>query len=196
MTENEDVEAGAPEDSGEPQDQRWPWSWRPGSKPRLPFEDPKNIVWDVLNQAGLFRPLELKVLHYTGISLLTLIQGRWMERPYAPSLILRFVGRKTGQLHTKALAYYPDGDDFVIVGSLGGGPKDPEWVSNLLAHPLSWVRCNRKEYAVRAHLAERAERDRLWSLIGQGTYWADYQERAWPREMPIVVLRPVGRGDQ
>lgn len=191
MGRDGDAETGSGRDDDGPAGVPWPWSWRRGHEPRLPFEDPKNIFWDALSQAGLFRPLELSVLHHTGVSLLTLIQGRWQQRPYVPSLILRTVGRRSGRLLTKALAYYRDGDDFVVVGSLGGAPRDPEWVANLMAHRLAWVRCNRREYAVRAHKAESAERERLWKIIGEGSYWADYQERAWPREMPIIVLRPV-----
>jgi deazaflavin-dependent oxidoreductase (nitroreductase family) len=183
--ETEDSDAAAEEEQLD-----WPFCWRSGDQPKSALEDPKYIVFDALNQAGLLRPLEMTVLHYTGISVMTLLQRRWKHMPYMPTLIFRYVGRKTGRLLTKTIAYYPDGDDFILIGSLGGGPRDPEWVGNLLANPLAWVRCNRKEYVVHAHKAEGAERERLWGLVTQGTSYARYQERAWPREIPVMVLRP------
>ena len=52
-------------------------------------------------------------------------------------LLLVTTGRKTGQRRTTPLVYLEDGDDFVVVASNGGAPKDPVWCLNLQAKPRS-----------------------------------------------------------
>jgi len=80
-----------------------------------------------------------------------------------------------------------------VLGSNGGGPKDPDWVWNVRANDAAWIRVRRRDIAVRAHVAEGDERDRLFTQItAQRDSLARYQERAstYGREVPIVVLTP------
>ena len=56
--------------------------------------------------------------------------------PGAPSsLMLHTVGAKTGQPRSNLLAYYRDGDDYLVVASNGGADRNPAWYHNLRAHP-------------------------------------------------------------
>ena len=48
-----------------------------------------------------------------------------------PTLLLTTTGRKSGTLRRTALIYGRDGDDYVIVASKGGDPKNPLWYENL-----------------------------------------------------------------
>ena len=50
-------------------------------------------------------------------------------------LILRVKGRKTGELRKFPLIYGRDGQDYVLVASKGGYPKNPGWYENLVANP-------------------------------------------------------------
>src|SRR4051812_11863026 len=48
-------------------------------------------------------------------------------------LLLHHIGRRSGKEFVTPLVAAPDGDAYVICGSLGGAPEDPQWVANLEA---------------------------------------------------------------
>jgi deazaflavin-dependent oxidoreductase (nitroreductase family) len=53
----------------------------------------------------------------------------------ATVLLLHTTGRRTGREHVTPVVYLPDDDRWVVVGSKGGAPSDPDWVRNLEADP-------------------------------------------------------------
>jgi deazaflavin-dependent oxidoreductase (nitroreductase family) len=109
-----------------------------------------------------------------------------------PVLLLHHVGRRSGEPRVTPLLYLPDGDDVVIVGSMGGTPKHPAWFHNLRANPDTEVELGRERRAVRAHVAEPEQRERLWPrLVRHYPAFQAYQDRA-PREIPVVILSPRG----
>ena len=108
-----------------------------------------------------------------------------------PMLLLRSVGRRSGQPRTAALLYVRDGDAYVVVASKGGAPRHPGWFHNVTAKPEVEIQVGRERMRVRARVAEGKERSRLWARadeINQGQY-AVYQSRT-SREIPVVVLEP------
>ena len=107
-----------------------------------------------------------------------------------PSLLLDHVGAKSNTKRTTPLTYLRDGDDFVIVASKGGYPKNPGWFYNLRAHPDTTIQVGSKRRPVRARVATPEERTRLWPKVVDlyGGY-AGYQERT-DREIPLVILEP------
>src|SRR4051794_32345718 len=107
-----------------------------------------------------------------------------------PMLLLDHVGAKSGTKRTTPLVYIDDGDDIFIVASKGGYPKNPAWFHNLKANPETTVQIGREHREVRARVAGKTERKRLWKLAVK-TYsgYAGYQERT-DREIPLVVLEP------
>ena len=52
-----------------------------------------------------------------------------------PTLLLTTTGRRTGQTRTSPLIFGRDGDDYLIVASMGGAPEHPQWYLNLTANP-------------------------------------------------------------
>ena len=109
-----------------------------------------------------------------------------------PVLLLHHVGRRSGEERVTPLLYMPDGDDLVIVGSMGGTPKHPAWVHNLGARPDTEVEVGRERRPVRARVADEDERARLWPrLVDQYPAFATYQSRT-EREIPVVILSPRG----
>jgi deazaflavin-dependent oxidoreductase (nitroreductase family) len=48
-------------------------------------------------------------------------------------VLLHSIGRRSGKEYVNPLVAAPDGDAYVICGSLGGAPTDPDWVANLEA---------------------------------------------------------------
>jgi F420H(2)-dependent quinone reductase len=107
-----------------------------------------------------------------------------------PMLLLDHVGAKSGTRRTSPLVYGVDGDDWILVASKGGYPKNPAWFYNLLAHPDTTVQIGARRRPVHAREADPDERRRLWPLMLKvyGGY-ADYQRRA-EREIPLVILTP------
>lgn len=53
---------------------------------------------------------------------------------------LTTTGRRSGEARAVPLYAWEDGDRLVIVGSLGGSAKDPDWVGNLRADPRATVK--------------------------------------------------------
>ena len=49
----------------------------------------------------------------------------------APVLLLTVAGRKSGVPHTTAVSYFDHQGGYVVVGSAGGTPDDPQWFKNL-----------------------------------------------------------------
>ncbi|MEA3075662.1 MAG: hypothetical protein QOF60_570 [Actinomycetota bacterium] len=107
-----------------------------------------------------------------------------------PMLLLHHRGRKTGTIRVNPLAYRRDGSNFVIFGSKGGAPTNPDWFHNLLAHPEVSVEVGTDSVPVVARVASGPERERLWSLQkAERPGFADYEQRT-SREIPVIVLEP------
>ena len=108
-----------------------------------------------------------------------------------PCLLLRTVGRRTGRSRTAALLYARDGDDYLVVASLGGAPRAPGWLHNLRARPEVGVQVGRDRFPAMATVIERGEEDfdRLWQLVNDSNAgrYDRYQKRT-ARPIPIVRL--------
>ena len=164
----------------------------PESDVAMKFSARGNTRWIVLRgERG--QQIDRFLVRHTGYSVITWQYAKAGGNAYLPTLLLTTVGRRSGQLRTKALPYYPDGDRFVVLGSNGGGPKDPDWVWNIRENGAAWIRVARRDLAVRATVAVGDERARLFAQINaQRDSLGRYQERAatYGRDVPIVVLEP------
>jgi deazaflavin-dependent oxidoreductase (nitroreductase family) len=110
-----------------------------------------------------------------------------------PVVELTTVGRKSGQKRTVMLTSPVQEDStIVIVASRGGDPHHPAWFLNLRDNPSVEVRYKGGPLEpMHAHIADAAERERLWPQV-TATYkgYAGYQEKT-DREIPLVLLQPV-----
>jgi deazaflavin-dependent oxidoreductase (nitroreductase family) len=109
----------------------------------------------------------------------------------APTLLLTTTGRKTGQQRTTPLIFARDGQDYLVVASVGGGPHHPAWYLNLLAEPSAGIQVRGEHIRVSARTAEDAEKQRLWKRVTD--VWPNYDvyQTRTDRRIPVVVLRPV-----
>ena len=160
----------------------------------IAFSSRGNTRWIVVR--GPFgRAFDRWLVRLTGFSVITWQYSKAGGNPYQPTLLLTTIGRKSGQLRPRALPYYADdGGRMVVIGSNGGGPRDPDWVWNVRNNSAAWVCVNRKRRAVRAHVASGAERQRIFDKITETRdSLSRYQERAatFGREVPLVVLEPI-----
>ena len=107
-----------------------------------------------------------------------------------PMCLIDHVGAKSGTRRTSPLLYIEDGDNVVIVASKGGYEKSPAWFYNLKANPDTTVQIGNQVRPVRAHVADEAERERLWpKAVEVYPSYQQYQDRT-DRQIPIVVLEP------
>jgi deazaflavin-dependent oxidoreductase (nitroreductase family) len=108
-----------------------------------------------------------------------------------PTLLLTTTGRKSGEPRTSALIFGRDGDDYLIVASVGGMPKHPAWYLNLQADPRAHLQVQGQHLDVEAHTAGPEDKPRLWQVMQD--LWPNYDvyQSRTDREIPVVVLRPV-----
>jgi len=106
-------------------------------------------------------------------------------------LRLTTLGRRSAMPRTLPLAFYRDGEDWVIVASNNGQDHHPAWWLNLEANPEASIQVGATENRVRASLADPEERARLWpELIQANPHYARYETKT-EREIPVVILRRV-----
>lgn len=112
----------------------------------------------------------------------------------APSLLLTTTGRKSGEPRTSALIFARDGDDYLIVGSVGGMPKHPAWYLNLQVDPKAHIQVKGEHLDVVARTASDDEKPRLWAIVNETWPNYDVYQTRTDRVIPVVVLTP-DRGD-
>jgi deazaflavin-dependent oxidoreductase (nitroreductase family) len=107
-------------------------------------------------------------------------------------LLLRTVGRRSGNEHKVALPYwYDDHEHRIVVASFAGAPQHPAWYLNLAdrtANPEVWVKTQQGAFWADAQILEGDEYDRIWAqLVADRPYYDDYQSRT-DRRIPLVRL--------
>lgn len=158
----------------------------------LRFSARGNTRWIVV-RGPWGRAFDRALVRLTGFSIITWQYSKAGGNAYQPTLLLTTIGRRTGRLRPRALPYYRDGERLVVIGSNGGGPKDPDWVWNVRDNAAAWIVIDRRRRAVRTHVAQGDERARLFAdITATRDSLARYQERAstFGREVPLVVLTP------
>lgn len=105
-----------------------------------------------------------------------------------PSLRLTTIGRKSGLPRTVNLLYLPHGDEFVLVGSNWGRPRDPDWAHNLRAQPKATVEVRRREVPVLATETTGEDHAALWREVLE--FWPGYamEHAEAGRELPLFML--------
>jgi deazaflavin-dependent oxidoreductase (nitroreductase family) len=106
-------------------------------------------------------------------------------------LLLRTVGRKTGEPRLAALIYDDWKGDFVVIASKGGHDGHPPWFLNIEAAETVDVQVGPKRWRCSHRVAQGAERAEIWAHMAK-VYppYEEYQART-AREIPVVLLTPV-----
>ena len=107
-----------------------------------------------------------------------------------PILLLTTTGRVSGMPRTTPLIHGRDGDDYLVVASMGGAPQHPNWYRNLLARPLAQIQVRGEHMNVTARSATDSEKPRLWEIMTE--LWPNYDayQSRTDRNIPVVVLTP------
>ncbi|MEV4174123.1 nitroreductase/quinone reductase family protein [Nonomuraea sp. NPDC049709] len=108
-------------------------------------------------------------------------------------LLLHTVGRHSGIARVSLLAYTADGDTFLLCGSNGGAPKDPEWVANAAAMSEVTLEVGRRTLKAIPRLvtSELPDWGRVYNLwMDNLPGLRDYENKA-TRKFSILALDPV-----
>jgi deazaflavin-dependent oxidoreductase (nitroreductase family) len=106
-------------------------------------------------------------------------------------IILHTIGAKTGREHVIPLNFTQDGDRFIVVASLGGAPKNPNWYHNLVAHPDIDIEVAGETRRLRARVTEGAERDEFFGkAVAKHGFYAGFQKKT-TRVIPVIALEPI-----
>lgn len=108
-------------------------------------------------------------------------------------VLLTTTGAKSGVKRTAPMAWFPEGDDRLVIASKAGAPDHPAWYHNLLADPNVHVEAGTdsgiEEYDAIATPLPEPERTARYAEIGaQNAGFAAYQEKT-DRLIPLVVLK-------
>jgi deazaflavin-dependent oxidoreductase (nitroreductase family) len=105
-------------------------------------------------------------------------------------LILRTVGRKSGEVRKFPLIYGRDGENYVIVASKGGAPEHPGWYLNLLAQPQVEIQVLDRVIPVTARTGSAQDKARVWpTMTAEWPQYDEYQAKT-ERDIPVVLLQP------
>jgi F420H(2)-dependent quinone reductase len=108
-------------------------------------------------------------------------------------IILWTIGAQSRKVRKTPLVRVSDGDGrYAVIGSQGGAPTNPQWVSNVRARPVARLQDGPvvREFNVRE--AAGQEKDEWWTRATE--VWPDYDsyQAATERVIPLFVLEPVG----
>jgi deazaflavin-dependent oxidoreductase (nitroreductase family) len=112
-------------------------------------------------------------------------------RAFTTTLLLRTIGRKTGQARVLPLIYGNVAGEVVVIASKGGGPDHPAWYLNM--RDGSDVAFQIATQAFRASWREpdEAERAKVWAYMEElFPPYASYQAGT-DRQIPVVMMTPL-----
>ena len=119
-------------------------------------------------------------------------QGTTLRDTGLPVIIVTNRGNRTGAIRKTPLMRVKDGDNYVLVGSRGGAPKNPVWVYNLRADGNVEVQDETEVYTMKVReVVDDTERARLWELsVAAFPPYEEYQGRT-TRKIPVFVAEPA-----
>ena len=103
-------------------------------------------------------------------------------------LVLTTKGAKSGKEHAVPVVYSKEGDDLVVVASMGGAPISPAWYHNLKANPDVTVETGKQRWNAKAVVTPEAERKRLYAQHAvKHPGFLDYEKKT-TRKIPVIRL--------
>ncbi|MBA3871411.1 MAG: nitroreductase family deazaflavin-dependent oxidoreductase [Chloroflexota bacterium] len=103
-------------------------------------------------------------------------------------LLLHTKGTKSGLERINPVAYFTDGNRYVVIASKGGADTDPDWYRNLLADSDVSVEVGTEQFPAVAAVPSEPERTTLYEkmeAINPG--FSEYKHKT-SRVIPVVTL--------
>ena len=105
-------------------------------------------------------------------------------------VLLHTFGAQSGTERVNPVRALRDGDGWLIAASAGGAARDPDWAHNLRELPSTVIETGTETVAVVATELGGAPYKAAWErLVEASSAFADYQERARGRRIPVMRLR-------
>lgn len=107
-----------------------------------------------------------------------------------PILLITVAGRRTGTPYTVPCVYLEDAGTWIVSGSAGGMPEEPQWFRNLRASDRATVEISGVTTAVEVSVPDGERRDAIWDqLVAAAPFFTKYQAKV-DRTIPVAVLTP------
>ncbi len=105
-----------------------------------------------------------------------------------PAVELHTIGRTSGRRRSTMLtAPVHDAGRYVLVASMGGDDRNPQWYHNLVANPDVELTVRGHTLAMRARTATPEQKAVLWpQIIAENPVYAGYQQKT-KRDIPVVI---------
>jgi deazaflavin-dependent oxidoreductase (nitroreductase family) len=134
-----------------------------------------------------------KVLHWADTFMLRLTHNRHTFAGLVglPIIQIITIGAKTHQPRTKPLVGVIDKEKIALIASGFGRAHNPGWYYNLKANPECDVLFDGRSGKYMAHETAGEEYQRYWQMaVSYYAGYEKYKERAAPRRIPVMVLKP------
>jgi len=108
-----------------------------------------------------------------------------------PCILVTHTGNKTGGIRKIPLMRVKVDDGYVLIGSMGGQPKNPTWVYNLRANPDVRIRDKTEVFDMRVReVTEDPERAKLWAAANAAYPPYDEYQAKTTRKIPVFIAEP------
>lgn len=110
----------------------------------------------------------------------------------ATLVLLHTVGAKSGAERINPLMTKDLGDGrLVVFASKAGATSHPDWYYNVVANPEVSIEIGTERRDLMARIVEGDERSAIWDPLKLAVpIFAEYEQSAGSREIPVVVLDP------
>ena len=118
-------------------------------------------------------------------------QGTTLLDTGMPCILVTHTGHKTGGTRKIPLMRVEVNGNYVLIGSMGGQPKDPAWVHNIRAIPDVQIRDKTEVFDMHVReVTEEQERAKLWAAaVAAYPLYDDYQAKT-SRVIPVFIAEP------
>lgn len=111
--------------------------------------------------------------------------------PFTTTLLLKYIGRKSGRTIITPLIYGDIGGEVVIVASKGGADHHPAWYLNVVESKELHFQIATQAYRATWREPEGEERAKIWQFM-EGVFppYISYQAST-ERPIPLVMLKAL-----
>ena len=105
-----------------------------------------------------------------------------------PLLLVHTTGAQSAKERVNPVAYFKEGDHYVIIASKGGAPSNPDWYYNLKTNPQVTVEVGTETFEAQAEITQEPERSDLYArMAAKNPGFAEYEQRT-ERTIPVIKL--------
>ena len=108
-----------------------------------------------------------------------------------PCVLVTHTGNKSGAIRKIPLMRVAVDGNYVLIGSMGGQPKNPVWVYNLRANPDIQLRDKTEVFDMRVReVTDEQEREKLWAAAAAAFPPYDEYQAKTTRRIPVFIAEP------